>query len=309
MALCLRRSVADLPGLIGLASRHASFQFHTSTVAPQIPEVPKETVDFGYQSVPRTEKETLVGGVFRSVAPSYDVMNDLMSAGMHRVWKDRLVEKLRPFPGMRHLDVAGGTGDVAFRVLRALREAEAAARPQVPGPGPSRSAPPQKGTVVIADINPAMLLEGRKRAAGEGIDSYDLEWVEASAETLPFPDDSMDSYTISFGIRNVTDRDAALREAKRVLRPGGRFLCLEFSKVVVPGLQQLYDLYSFAVIPQIGRLVANDGASYQYLVESIRMFPDQESWARQLEAAGLVGVEYENLMGGAVAIHSGFKLH
>ncbi len=271
----------------------------------------------GFTEVPREEKQTLVGQVFSSVAPSYDVMNDLMSGGLHRLWKDRLVESLAPFPGMRHLDVAGGTGDVAFRVYKAIRDAErmrntsAAAAASTSNenfqntstsPGGLESG---VGSVVVCDINAAMLKEGERKAAAQGIDSASMEFIEGNAERLPFPDNHFDSYTIAFGIRNVTDRMAALREARRVLRPGGRFLCLEFSKVVLPGLQQLYDLYSFNVIPAMGQLVANDSESYRYLVESIRMFPGQMEWAAMIQDAGFGIVEYENLTGGVVAIHSG----
>ncbi|KAL4444647.1 hypothetical protein ABPG77_002464 [Micractinium sp. CCAP 211/92] len=299
------------------------------------PEDSKGTIDFGFQHVPREEKQTLVGQVFASVAPSYDIMNDLMSGGMHRLWKDRLVEKLRPRPGQRHLDVAGGTGDVAFRVLDAMRTGQygapagglgstvggssftsststgssaAAAAAADAATAAAAAASEQLPPVTVCDINAAMLAEGRKKAEGRGVGPESMQWVEGNAEALPFRSGSFDSYTIAFGIRNVTDRAAALREAHRVLRPGGRFLCLEFSKVVVPGMQQLYDLYSFNVIPQIGRVVANDAGSYQYLVESIRMFPDQESWSRIIEDAGFRGVDYENLTFGVVAIHSGFKL-
>jgi ubiquinone/menaquinone biosynthesis methyltransferase len=224
---------------------------------------------------------------------------------------------------MKHLDVAGGTGDVAFRVYNAIRDAErlrdAASRLQntttATAAGTSSSSPssssssssPQVGSVVVCDINAAMLKEGERKAASQGIDSASMQFIEGNAEQLPFPDNSFDSYTIAFGIRNVTDRMAALREARRVLRPGGRFLCLEFSKVVLPGLQQIYDLYSFNVIPAMGQLVANDAESYRYLVESIRMFPGQEEWARMIEEAGFGVVEYENLTGGVVAIHSGIN--
>ncbi|KDD75057.1 ubiE/COQ5 methyltransferase [Helicosporidium sp. ATCC 50920] len=274
------------------------------------------TIDFGFRQVPRGSKEHLVGEVFRSVASNYDVMNDFMSGGLHRVWKDRLVQKLRPFPSMQHVDVAGGTGDVAFRILRAMRESRGGRRGQEADAtaaafGSGIAAPrPARGSVTVVDINGSMLAEGRRRAVAQGLDPVDLEWVEASAEKLPLADASQDSYTVSFGIRNVTDRAAALREAHRVLRPGGRFLCLEFSKVEesIPGLQQIYDAYSFHVIPAIGKLVAGDQDSYQYLVESIRMFPDQETWAQQIEDAGFKGVEYENLSFGVVAIHSGLKL-
>lgn len=271
------------------------------------------TIDFGFKEVPVEEKQQLVGKVFRSVAPSYDVMNDLMSGGLHRLWKDRLVEKLRPAPSQRHLDVAGGTGDVAFRVLDAIRDAarSSAGRPlsaaaAAADGGAAVAAGP--GHVTVCDINAAMLAEGQKKAAARGIGAAEMDWVEGNAERLPFRDEQFDSYTIAFGIRNVTDRMAALREAHRVLKVGGRFMCLEFSKVVVPGLQQLYDAYSFHLIPQIGRVVAGDAESYQYLVESIRMFPGQEEFARLVEGAGFAGVEYENLTAGVVAIHSGFKL-
>ncbi|KAG2496051.1 hypothetical protein HYH03_005970 [Edaphochlamys debaryana] len=308
-------------------------------------------IDFGFKQVPRDAKQSLVGQVFSSVASSYDVMNDLMSGGMHRLWKDRLVEALRPFPGQEHLDVAGGTGDVAFRVLRAVRAAEveermaaaragrtsAGGRPRPPadaaGPGPGSAAaagatpraegaagasrpgaaaasPLVPGRVVVCDINPDMLREGKQKAAATSDLAGDagLSFVEGNAEQLPFDDTSFDSYTIAFGIRNVTDRPAALREALRVLKPGGRFLCLEFSQVTQPGLRELYDAYSFAVIPRIGHIVANDAASYQYLVESIRKFPDQEAFARLIEDAGFRAVTYENMSGGIVALHSGFKL-
>ncbi|GFH20111.1 ubiquinone biosynthesis methyltransferase COQ5 [Haematococcus lacustris] len=221
-----------------------------------------------FKDVPRDQKANLVAQVFSSVASSYDVMNDLMSAGLHRVWKDQLVQSLQPFPGMRHLDVAGGTGDVAFRVLRAIRKAEA--------------------------------LDGRDTG---------LVFELGNAEALDqFPDASFDAYTIAFGIRNVTDRPAALREAYRLLKPGGRFLCLEFSHVSQPVLRQAYDAYSFAVIPRIGGLVAGDAASYQYLVESIRQFPDQDSFADMIEDAGFKAVGYTNIMGGVVALHTGYKL-
>lgn len=260
-----------------------------------------QTIDFGYQEVPIQQKRGLVGQVFSSVAPSYDVMNDLMSAGLHRLWKDRLVSKLSPWPGMRHLDVAGGTGDVAFRVLRAIRAAEARA--------PS-GASAHPGEVTVFDINAEMLKEGQRRADAFGLGgpAGGLHWVQGDAEELPFEDGSMDSYTVAFGIRNVTHRDSALAEAYRVLRPGGRFMCLEFSHVTVPGLREFYDAYSFNVIPQVGRLVAGDAASYQYLVESIRKFPDQEAFADMIHAAGFSSVGYENLTAGIVALHSGFKL-
>ncbi|KAF8069583.1 COQ5 [Scenedesmus sp. PABB004] len=278
-----------------------------------------EVVDFGFRTVRRDEKQALVGRVFSNVASSYDLMNDLMSGGLHRLWKDRLVESLAPFPGQRHLDVAGGTGDVAFRVLRAIRaaerlEAQAQAQQQPPPPPPpprqaaqhaqhAQPGPQQQaqqaagqreqqaapGRVTVFDINAEMLEVGKSRAAAQGL-SDGLSWLQGNAEALPLPDGCMDSYTVAFGIRNMTHRDAALSEARRVLRRGGRLLCLEFSRVSLPLLAQAYDAYSFAVIPKVGGLVANDEASYQYLVESIRQFPDQEAWAAQIRAAGFKAV-------------------
>ena len=280
----------------------------------------------GFTEVPREQKQSLVGQVFSNVAPSYDIMNDLMSGGLHRLWKDRFVESLAPFPGMRHLDVAGGTGDVAFRVFRAIRDAErlrnAAERLSSPSQTSSQSSQSSSsssfpsssfpsvgsvGSVVVCDINAEMLKEGERKAAAQGINAASMSFIEGNAEQLPFPDASFDAYTIAFGIRNVTDREAALHEAYRILRPGGRFLCLEFSKVVVPGLQQIYDAYSFNVIPALGQLVAGDSESYRYLVESIRMFPGQEEFKGMIEGSGFGGVGYENLTGGVVAIHSGVK--
>eukprot|EP00191_Tetraselmis_sp_GSL018_P006044 CAMPEP_0177618246 /NCGR_PEP_ID=MMETSP0419_2-20121207/25445_1 /TAXON_ID=582737 /ORGANISM="Tetraselmis sp., Strain GSL018" /LENGTH=224 /DNA_ID=CAMNT_0019117075 /DNA_START=360 /DNA_END=1034 /DNA_ORIENTATION=+ len=224
-------------------------------------------------------------------------MNDLMSAGLHRIWKNRFVDKLRPFPTMQHLDVAGGTGDIAFRVLDGMGRPSPRAAPLSP-----------QGRVTVCDLNESMLQEGQRRAKAMGYEGPSLRWVMGNAERLPIGDASMDSYTIAFGIRNVTDKDAALREAHRVLRPGGRLMVLEFSHVTVPGLQQLYDAYSFGVIPALGQAVANDRASYQYLVESIRRFPRQEEFSEMIASAGFRSVSYENLTAGVVAIHTGFKL-
>lgn len=202
---------------------------------------------------------------------------------------------------MKHLDVAGGTGDVAFRVLDQITQLEDAQQED------STSSISPAGSVTVCDINPDMLSEGRKKAGAAGHDPHALHFVEGNAEILPFEDHSFDAYTIAFGIRNVTDIDAGLREAHRVLKTGGRFLCLEFSHVTLPGLRQLYDAYSFNVIPEIGRAVANDKTSYEYLVESIRKFPDQQSFVTMIEAAGFSNVHFENIQGGIVAIHSGFK--
>ena len=273
------------------------------------------TTSFGYKDVLAEEKEGMVREVFEKVAPSYDLMNDLMSAGVHRAWKDYLVSKIGVFPGMTHLDVAGGTGDVAFRVLRALRAEEAAAR-RAAGGGKPRSDPSSAGRVIVSDINPAMLREGEKRAAKHGLSrSTDvrgnplatLEFVEGNAERLPFEDNSLDTYSIAFGLRNVTDTLAALKDARRLLRPGGRFFCLEFSHVRDEPLKSLYEMYSLNVIPAMGDLVARDRDSYQYLVESIRRFPKQEELAAMMIDAGFIDVSHENLTGGICAIHSGTK--
>lgn len=214
----------------------------------------------------------------------------------------RFVRDLRPFAGMKHLDVAGGTGDVAFRILEQITQLEDLQQEH----DASRITP--AGSVTVCDINPDMLSEGIKKAKTAGYDQQALNFVEGNAEALPFADHTYDAYTIAFGIRNVTNIDAALKDAYRVLKTGGRFMCLEFSHVTLPGLRQLYDAYSFNVIPEIGRAVANDKASYEYLVESIRKFPDQDTFASMVEKAGFCKVEYENLQGGIVAIHSGFKL-
>ncbi|WP_298953553.1 bifunctional demethylmenaquinone methyltransferase/2-methoxy-6-polyprenyl-1,4-benzoquinol methylase UbiE [uncultured Methylobacterium sp.] len=243
--------------------------------------------DFGYERVRLDEKQGRVNEVFRSVAKRYDVMNDLMSAGLHRVWKSALISTLRPSRTrrFRHLDVAGGTGDIAFRSLQAG--------------GPETE-------VTVLDINDAMLGVGRERAGhryGERI-----AFVAGNAESLPLPSGAYDAYTIAFGIRNVPRIELALAEAHRVLAPGGRFLCLEFSHVDVPGLDRIYDAYSFNVIPRIGEMVAGDRDSYQYLVESIRRFPRPGAFARMIEEAGFSRVTHRPLSGGICAIHSGWKV-
>ncbi|MEW6453055.1 MAG: bifunctional demethylmenaquinone methyltransferase/2-methoxy-6-polyprenyl-1,4-benzoquinol methylase UbiE [Pseudomonadota bacterium] len=245
--------------------------------------------DFGFRKVPLSEKQGLVDDVFHSVARRYDLMNDLMSGGLHRVWKDILVATVNPPKGGRpfaHLDLAGGTGDVAFRVAKAG--------------GPDTK-------ITVADINAEMLAVGRERAEKLGHDD-NIEFVEGNAEKLPFADKSYDCVTIAFGIRNVPQIDLALKEAYRVLKFGGRFLCLEFSSVDVPGLDRLYDLYSFNVIPQVGRAVTGDAEAYRYLVESIRKFPKPTVFAEMIRKAGFGRVSYEKLTGGVVALHSGWKL-
>jgi demethylmenaquinone methyltransferase / 2-methoxy-6-polyprenyl-1,4-benzoquinol methylase len=246
-----------------------------------------ETTHFGFETVPLRDKQGRVNEVFHSVARRYDLMNDLMSGGLHRAWKAELVGLLNPprKRAFRHLDVAGGTGDVAFRVLEAG--------------GPAT-------TVTVLDINGAMLAVGRERAGHAYEDR--IAFVQANAEALPFPDGVYDGYTIAFGIRNVPRIEAALAEAYRTLRPGGRFLCLEFSRVDVPGLDALYEAYSFNVIPRLGQWVAGDAESYRYLVESIRRFPKPAAFARMIEAAGFRRVTHRMLTGGVVAIHSGWKI-
>ena len=247
----------------------------------------EDSAYFGYETVPLADKQDRVNEVFRSVARRYDLMNDLMSAGLHRVWKEALVTALRPSRTrpFRHLDVAGGTGDVAFRILDAG------------GPGTH---------VTVLDINGAMLSEGRAQADAR----YEgrIDFVEANAEALPFEPKAFDAYTVAFGIRNVPRIDVALREAHRVLKLGGRFLCLEFSKVDVPGFDALYEAYSFNVIPALGQVVAGDAESYRYLVESIRRFPPPAAFGRMIEEAGFRRVTHRLLTGGVVAIHSGWKI-
>lgn len=245
----------------------------------------ESTTHFGFQTVPEGEKAGMVHGVFTRVASKYDIMNDLMSMGIHRLWKDAMMDWLAPRPGQRLLDVAGGTGDVAFRFL---------------GRAPGASA-------VVCDMTEGMLVEGRKRAEAERM-AQSLDWVVGDAMALPFADNSFDVYTISFGIRNVTRIADALSEAWRVLRPGGRLMVLEFSRIPNELMQKAYDLYSFNVIPVMGQIVAGDRESYQYLVESIRRFPDQESFAAMIGRAGFAQVKYRNLSLGIAALHSGWKV-
>jgi len=246
-----------------------------------------EKTDFGFRQVPLADKQALVDDVFRSVANRYDLMNDLMSGGLHRAWKDALVTAVNPPKddrGFAVLDVAGGTGDIAFRIAAA---GGAGTRP------------------TVADINPDMLAVGQSRADQAGLD---IAFVEANAEALPFADRSYDAVTIAFGIRNVPRIDAALAQAHRVLRFGGRFLCLEFSSVDVPGLDALYDLYSFNAIPALGRAVAGDAEAYRYLVESIRRFPRPDAFADMMRTAGFARVSFQRMSGGIVALHSGWRL-
>jgi len=244
---------------------------------------------FGSQQVPLADKQLLVDGVFRSVAQRYDLMNDLMSGGLHRAWKAAMITTLNPPQGARPfalLDVAGGTGDIAFRAAEAGGSGFHA---------------------VVCDINPDMLAVGRERAAKHALEQR-VTFAEGNAEQLPFPDRHFDAYTIAFGIRNVPRIEAALSEAYRVLRPGGRFLCLEFSHVDLPGLDRLYQLYSFNVIPALGRVVTGDADAYRYLVESIRQFPTPTTFADMIRAAGFSRASFEVMSGGIVTLHSGWRL-
>src|SRR5436190_5133474 len=250
---------------------------------------PDQTTHFGFRDVRLGEKQTLVNEVFHSVAQRYDLMNDLMSVGLHRAWKDIMITALNPpktDAPFALLDVAGGTGDVSFRAAKAS------------GAG---------FRATVCDINVDMLEVGRNRAAAQHLDDR-VDFVEGNAEALAFPDRSFDAYTIAFGIRNVPQIDLALKEAYRVLRPGSRFLCLEFSTVDVPGLDKLYDLFSFRVIPPLGRAVTGDAESYQYLVESIRKFPRPNAFAEMMRTAGFSRASWQVLSGGIVALHSGWRL-
>jgi demethylmenaquinone methyltransferase/2-methoxy-6-polyprenyl-1,4-benzoquinol methylase len=243
-----------------------------------------KTTHFGFQDILDSEKATLVKGVFNSVASNYDLMNDMMSMGVHRLWKNTMIDWLRPQAEMTLLDVGGGTGDIAFKFL-------------------------EKGgkIVTVCDINEKMLCHGRNRAINQG-HLKGLSWVNGDAESLPIEDNSVDAYTIAFCIRNVTHIDRALAEARRVLKPGGRFMCLEFSRVTLPLLDRPYDIYSFKVLPWLGEQIANDRESYQYLAESIRKFPNQERFQNMITEAGLSQVTYRNLSGGIAAIHSAWRV-
>lgn len=240
---------------------------------------------FGERKVSAEEKTKLVHGVFDSVADKYDLMNDLMSGGIHRIWKEKLIRQIRPRNDLKYFDVAGGTGDIAFRIKKAAPRAD----------------------ITLCDLTEEMLSVGRDRAIDKGwLNGF--EWITGNAESLPFEDNSFNVYTISFGLRNVTHIDTALKEAYRVLKPGGRFYCLEFSRVNDTMLRKLYDMYSYNVIPQIGQIVTKDRDSYQYLVESIRKFPPQEELAARMKEAGFENARFRNMTFGVVAIHSGWKI-
>jgi len=244
-----------------------------------------QTTHFGFETVHATEKAGKVQGVFKSVAAKYDVMNDVMSIGIHRIWKEAMMDWLAPRCGQTLIDVAGGTGDVSFKFLNRAGS----------------------GHATVLDLTENMLIEGRKRAEASEMEQS-LDWLVGDAMALPFSDNSFDVYTISFGIRNVTRPEGALSEAFRVLRPGGRLMVLEFSQIPVPLVQKAYDLYSFNIIPAMGKMIANDRDSYQYLVESIRKFPNQETFLNMIRGAGFENVSYRNLSLGIAALHSGWKI-
>lgn len=273
------------------------------------------TTHFGFDEVPENEKQTRVNQVFSSVADKYDLMNDVMSFGVHRIWKDYFIRIIRPDPQWNYIDVAGGTGDIAFRYLKELDRYYPPSIPQVPvapthtylaeNLEQTRIQPTSK--CIVADINPNMLAVGKQRAMENNLHDR-IQWVETNAEQLPFDDEQFDVYTIAFGIRNCTHIDRVVSEAYRVLKKGGRFLCLEFSQVNNTLLRYFYDQYSKTFIPPMGQIIANDWKSYQYLIESIRVFPKQKEFADLIRSCRFRYVNYENLTFGVAAIHSGYKL-
>lgn len=303
--------------------------FSSETLGDELTKPPKDTktdqykstsgdneshkTHFGFETVTEQEKEQKVYNVFHNVAEKYDLMNDVMSGGIHRLWKDYFIYKMHPVPGTRLLDVAGGTGDIAFRFLDFVKNQygdgkwPTAVSQQT---DPTTEAPVSDNThVTVCDINKAMLDVGKRKAITRGLDKTgSMSWILGNAEQLPVADESFDVYTVAFGIRNMTHIETVLSEAYRVLRQGGRFMCLEFSEVSNPLLRRAYDAYSFQVLPVMGQVIAGDWKSYQYLVESIRQFPCQEDFKEMIEDAGFCSVTYENLMFGVAAIHSGFKL-
>ncbi|KAK3598335.1 hypothetical protein CHS0354_026593 [Potamilus streckersoni] len=305
---------------------------HTSENGNKTTKEDVRTTHFGFESVAEKEKEDRVYEVFQNVATRYDLMNDAMSVGIHRLWKDYFMYKLSPLPGTELIDVAGGTGDIAFRFLKYVESQQQSASPEdkhnmsrsknieLSSDSSSTNSDStsnddevsethtgSESHVTVCDINQSMLDVGKMRAKENGI-YHGISWLKGNAESLPVKDNTFDAYTIAFGIRNCTHIDKVVSEAYRVLRPGGRFMCLEFSQVHYPFLQRLYDAYSFQVIPVLGQVLAKDWKSYQYLVESIRQFPDQEDFKDLIKHAGFCNVTYENLTFGVVAIHSGFKL-
>jgi 2-methoxy-6-polyprenyl-1,4-benzoquinol methylase len=290
----------------------SDYSFSSTAIPPQEEQRSNfggTTTHFGYKIVHEQEKQKMVFDVFANVANKYDIMNDLMSGTMHRLWKDQFIEDhYRPQPGCTFLDVAGGTGDIAFRIAEYLKR-------QIMIQQKPFNSNEEKSKIIVSDINPNMLQVGMNKASELGLDllkdrcGIEMDWLEGNAESLDtVPSDSVDGYTIAFGIRNVTHIDRVLKEAHRILKRGGHFLCLEFSKVDNIALRQFYDWYSFNIIPAIGEVVANDRASYQYLVESIRQFPDQETFKKMIQDAGFKHAKYTSLTFGVVAVHSGIKL-
>ena len=245
--------------------------------------------NFGFQKVNASEKEGLVRNVFNSVNNNYDIMNDLMSFGTHRIWKNIMVEWLAPRPSWKIIDVAGGTGDIALKVLHHMKNYSNL-----------------DGIINVCDINESMINNGRNKAINQGV-LNEIKWTVGNAQNLPFSDMGFDAYTIAFGLRNVTNLQLALQEASRVLKPGGRFMCLEFSKLTSPMLNKFYDFYSFSVLPNLGKIITGDKNAYKYLVESIRLFPDQNEVCNLMEQNGFKNIKYRNLSNGIVAIHSGWK--
>ncbi|XP_045771042.1 2-methoxy-6-polyprenyl-1,4-benzoquinol methylase, mitochondrial [Maniola jurtina] len=294
--MALRRSVLSLMNTRKASLRLCGAKNFSAQAEPK--EEEKRKTHFGFETVNEDEKTKKVHQVFETVASKYDLMNDVMSFGVHRLWKDIFMLRLAPTPGTKLLDMAGGTGDITFRYLNYLKNQ-------------GLPATDKRSSVTVCDINQHMLDVGKARAEKQGFTkdtSVDIEWLCADAENLPLPDDSYSAYTIAFGIRNCTHVDKVLEEAYRVLQPGGRFLCLEFSQLPNNTMQWVYDQYSFQMIPVLGQLIAGQWKPYQYLVESIRQFPHQEKFKSMIEEAGFRQVTYENLTFGVCAIHSGFKI-
>ncbi|KAM9956414.1 hypothetical protein ACTFIR_003127 [Dictyostelium discoideum] len=317
MLQSLNRSVRYLSTSIGsrLYCSNTNQTTKNNTNASGVNDNPQ--THFGFKTVNKEDKESMVKDVFDSVSSSYDLMNDVMSMGIHRLWKDELINTLNPTPGSHLLDVAGGTGDISFRFLDKIKTSPN----YFPNINKSSNGNGSGGEVLkssslpssatVFDINQSMLNEGKKRGLNKGytdLSDPSIDWVQGNSEQLPFKDNTFNCYTVSFGIRNCTNIDQVLREAYRVLKPGGRFLCLEFSQVPNPLLRFAYDQYSFNVIPIMGQLISGDRDSYSYLVESIRKFPDQETFVQMIQDAGFKQVTYKNLTFGICSIHSGFKL-
>jgi demethylmenaquinone methyltransferase/2-methoxy-6-polyprenyl-1,4-benzoquinol methylase len=294
-----------------MVSRISPAPGQVMTIAPTRTSNP-ESEWFGFRHVNPNEKTELVHEVFSSVAGNYDLMNDLMSGGLHRLWKDTLVRRINPKPGQILLDVAGGTGDIALRCHRRVGAQVETSR-TVQSPLRSKLAPKtssaqnNSANIIVCDINPAMLKQGKAKALDHGVTSG-IDWITGNAEALPLPDRSIDIYSIAFGLRNVTHIDRALREAARVLKPGGRFFCMEFSPGVHPALKAFYEAYCLNVLPVIGEFIAQDRNAYQYLAESILQFPRQQELALRMEQAGLARASWTNLTGGIAVIHQGWRL-